>query len=99
MRQWRAMSGWWQEARTGAAREFGRRHYRLFAAAAITRRLLPTFGVLVVAGAAAVGIWVLVHSHGHVVVSTATSWVRPALAAAAAALVAAALIAVWRRWG
>lgn len=51
------MGDWQRMARYGAAREFGRRHYRLYALAAFWRQLAVAGGVIVGLVAAAGGGW------------------------------------------
>lgn len=52
------MSDFWSTARQSAAAEFGRRHYRGFAALAWARRLAPLLAGVIVAGMlVAAGFW------------------------------------------
>lgn len=82
---------WFQTARKGAAKEFGRRNWRLFAAVeigrAVARRVVPT---LVILGALLVAIGLLMRY---------SVWILPRLLTLAvlSAAVGAALWA-WQRW-
>lgn len=81
------MGEWHEMARRGAAREFGRRHWRWFAAAEISRRVVPNLMILA-AVVMAVGLAVRY-----------SAWILPRLlllAVASAALGVA--LWVWRRW-
>ncbi len=94
------MSRFWAQARIGAAREFGRRHYKWFAGLAIARRLAPALVVLVVIAAVAASGWAVVHSHlAASSAHAAASWARPLLTVAVTVLVAVLLVGAWRRWG
>lgn len=77
---------WFETARTGAAREFGRRHWRVFAAAEVarwvTRRVVPTMLILT-AVLMAVGLMLRY-----------SAWILPRLVALAVAS-AALGVALW----
>jgi hypothetical protein len=101
------VGGWWSEASTGAAREFGARHYRAFAAVAILRRIGPALGgvlaaaALLVAGRLAWQRWAQPATHA--AQSTSAPDLAPlalpaALVVGLVVLGALAALAV-RRWG
>lgn len=82
---------WFETARTGAAREFGRRNWRLFAAVEIgrivVRKVVPTLVILAALGIA-VGLAVRY-----------SAWVVPRLLLLAVTSAAAGLaLWAWRRW-
>ncbi len=58
------MSDWGTQARRAAAREFGARHYRWYAAGNILGPLAPVLGALVILGGLGLGAWwVAEHIH------------------------------------
>lgn len=85
-----------EEARRAAARQFGRRHYRLFAVAHFGRRAVTP--LLAVALAALVGyaVW---RWHVPVLAWTATRFVPAVLTVVLVLAAAAAGVLAWRRWG
>ncbi|MGI5186479.1 hypothetical protein ACQEVZ_60635 [Dactylosporangium sp. CA-152071] len=105
--------GWWREASRGAAHEFGRRHYRLFAGAALLRSTWRVLLVAVVLIAVVAGGWVLLHRgatgssvaasaglpDGTDLIDLTAAWVKPTLVVAGVVLVLIVTRLVWRRWG
>lgn len=80
------MSDWSRMARSSAAREFGRRHYRWYAAARYRSELATATLVLLGAGALAAAVWWLFrHAPAPVVL----------LAGAAALIIGSVLRVVW----
>ncbi|MEO7837045.1 MAG: hypothetical protein ABIS21_05335, partial [Acidimicrobiales bacterium] len=63
---WRCVvGGFLAEARSSAAREFGARHYRKFAAVAMARRVVPALSGAVIVLALLVGaMWIVDHGSG-----------------------------------
>lgn len=84
--------GWWEQARGSAAREFGRRYWRWFAAVGVARKAVPA--VLVVGAAALFG-WVLWRYQQWL----ASRLLPLVLVVLAAGLVFVALRWAWQRWG
>src|SRR6476659_670849 len=80
------MIEFWAQARIGAAREFGRRHYRAFMWAAILRRFGPRLGLLISVPALAL---VLVHLHAYLYVAVVV----------VGAGIGGVLAVAWSRWG
>lgn len=93
--------GWWREAQTGAAREFGRRHYRFFAGLAMLRSSWRLLVVLLVVGVITAGVWALrrAATSTPAVPDLGTAWVQPALVIAGVVLVLLLGALIWRRWG
>jgi hypothetical protein len=84
------MRGWVREARVGAAREFGARHYRGFAAAEVLGTLARVIGrVLLPLGVAGVAVWLAVR--GAASMPAAGRWVLFAVLAGVVLTVAARL--------
>lgn len=78
--------GWWDTARTAAAGEFGRRHYRAFAFFGVARWAAPFLGFLAVAGFTVYGYRRL------------GEFGAPVLALAGLVLFAALIVFAVRRW-
>lgn len=79
------MNDWWGEARSAAAREYGARHYRRFAAVHTIRRLGPLIGGLILTGGLAALVWLAV--------ATWPNW-KPALGYAIPAFIGLAVLAI-----
>lgn len=94
---------WWAIADSAAAAEFGRRHYRKFAAVRVVRAVGPWLaGAVVLVGAA----FAVVHWGVPALASASEAGVRWSVNLVPAAIIAGVLLAAvlagvlaWRRWG